>query len=627
MDQSGPGFGDRSASQARHGDFSPGVTRNEYDALADLFLGDAAFAPNPNPTPNPTPNPAPSSSTPPTARSPVQVHAASTPPSVVPPALHLTGQPAVYPESRGDTSSPNVWRLVGDPGNLDAAAAAASAAPSAFGSAAGFDSASRSLPREITIEAIVQGHLPIFASAWVPQYARSLSQEMGAPVALIRVRHGQISVERFAADIHPSSPLPKHATLAEAVESAHAPRVLVQVDEIAEPDLWRTPGLDRITVLTGADEAAMVACYRTLKTIGQELAHDLSPDHVEDAGTPARPALAVAVLGATPERAQQTISRIQRAASNFLSRQVQGHHAAGRIGAGQSETLFRGVALDGDSSPVALIALIRAASDIAAEQAPATAFPPPHLAHPMANPMAQPMAHPMAEPNFTEPTNPVAAPRASDRAPRTSAWDRVAARLEEKFGPSTAAAIPHVEPKPLHPIPAQPAATTDSIEPLDLVDLEPTTTSAQSPVDPVADAASPVDSSGYEHPHLATFVDELLAIDEQCPYADAAEFAIAADGRLHILVHTGIHTHNGHPGGQGRALEELTTAATWAMAHTRLFTRTHRGLKLDDTEHRPILHLVTDRPREARRLLETDIRIHLVAPVDPQARYICRDLN
>jgi hypothetical protein len=509
---------------------------------------------------------------------------------------------------------------VGDAGNLDVAAAAASAPPSALSSAAGFDSAAGSLPRDITIEAIVQGHLPIFASAWVPQYARSLSQEMRAPVALIRVRHGQISVERFAADVRPASPLPKHATLAEAVESAHAPRVLVQVDEIAEPDLWRTPGLDRITVLTGADEAAMVACYRTLKTIGQELAHDLSPDHVEDAGAPARPALAVAVLGATPERAQQTISRIQRAASNFLSRQVQGHHAAGRIGAGQSETLFRGVALDGDSSPVALIALIRAASDIAAEQAPAaTAYPPPHL--------ADPIAGPLAEPKFRGPTNPVAVPRASDRAGRTSAWERVAARLEEKFGPSTAAAIPHVEPKPLHPSAAQPPSTTDSIEPLDLVDLESTSTAAQGPVDPVADAAASIDPSACEHPHLATFVDELLAIDEKCPYADAAEFAIAADGRLHILAHTGVHTHNGHPGGQGRALEELTTAATWAISHTRLFSRTHKSLKLDDVEHRPILHLITDRPREARRLLESDIRIHLVAPVDPQARYICRDLN
>ncbi|MBU6413530.1 MAG: hypothetical protein KGS45_08650 [Planctomycetes bacterium] len=574
---------------------TPGVTRNEYDALADLFLDDAAFGAAPTPVHTPSP----------TVIATQQAAPAAT-------HLHLTNAPAVSLPAQPHTGeAPNVWRLVGDSVLGDAPVSHIESEPPPAPAVSG----------RIIVEAIVQGHLPIFASAWVPQYARSIVQETQSAVALIRVRHGQISVERFALDSASSAALPKHATLAEAVESARAARVLVQVDEIAEPDLWRTPGLDRITVLTGADEAAMVACYRTLKTIGQELSHDLSPDAVEDVGTPSTPALAIAVLGATSERAAQTITRIQRAATNFLSRQVHGSHAAGRIGSGSSQTLFRGVALDGDSSPVALIALIRASADIAQESArTSTPF---HTPVPPTHTIASQDRSP-----FT-PAQPVTPAQRTTPGQRTSAWERVAARLEEKLGPATTPAA-QFESKPIAaaPQPAAPSADSD-YDLIDLTDLH--STDVVPPASPTTaaavDATSAPEAMTPDHPHLATFVDELLAIDEHCPYAETVEFALAADGRLHLLVHTGNCTHTGHPGGQGRALEELTTASSWAVAHARAFQKSHAHIKLDDIEHRPILHLITDRPREAKRLLESDIRIHLVAPVDPQARFVCRDLN
>lgn len=600
MDHSGSGTPPRPPQPHSHS--GNGISRNEYDALADLFLNDAAFGPG---TPESSSH----------DHSPRNSFDASH-------GLHLTSAPPPSapttpstPHAPSASTAPNVWRLVGEPVQFELKPQVTPHAPSP------------TPPRHITIEAIVQGHLPIFASAWVPQYARSIAQESRAPVALIRVRHGQISVERFALDAAPSTPLPKHATLAEAVESACAPRILVQVDELSEPDLWRTPGLDRITILTGADEAAMVACYRTLKTIGQELAHDLSPDHVEDPASPTTPALAVAVLGATSERAQQTITRIQRACTNFLSRHVHGTHAAGRIGSGSSETLFRGVALDGDSSPVALIALIRASADIASAEFTAGPRSQPQPLPRITNPAPTPPDHSPATPTPATSTPGTSAPGTS--GPRTSAWDRIAARLEEKLGPSSSS-LPNIEAKS----PSSPHVAPHNVEDL----LQSIAPHLDTPVsDPEAQdrlsaahnppASAATRASAPDHPHLATFVDELLAIDEQCPYAETVEFALAPDGRLHLLAHTCNHTHTGHPGNQGRALEELTTAASWAMAHARLFTRAHAGMKLDDTEHRPILHLITDRPREARRLLESDIRIHLVAPVDPDAKFICRDLN
>lgn len=125
---------------------------------------------------------------------------------------------------------------------------------------------------------------------------------------------------------------------------------------------------------------------------------------------------------------------------------------------------------------------------------------------------------------------------------------------------------------------------------------------------------------------LAEFIGELDLLPARCPYAPGIELAVAADGRLHLLARCGGESTCGSPLTQGRAIEQLTTTSAWALAHAALLGETRAGLRIDG-EHLPILHLVTDRPRDARRLLESEIRVHLLARAESARPWVYRDLN
>lgn len=125
---------------------------------------------------------------------------------------------------------------------------------------------------------------------------------------------------------------------------------------------------------------------------------------------------------------------------------------------------------------------------------------------------------------------------------------------------------------------------------------------------------------------LAEFIGELDPLPARCPYAPGVELAVAADGRLHLLARCGGESTCGSPLTQGRAIEQLTTTSAWALAHAALLGGARAGLRIDG-EHLPILHLVTDRPRDARRLLESEIRVHLLARAEPARPWVYRDLN
>src|SRR5262249_33903539 len=108
------------------------------------------------------------------------------------------------------------------------------------------------------VEGLILGHLPVLASAWVQQYARQLAMDHNGPVAPLRLRAGEASLEvigsRLKEDCHQKPGL--ELALAEA--AAHAVAWLLRVDETTEPRLPELPGFSAITLLTGADEAAVV---------------------------------------------------------------------------------------------------------------------------------------------------------------------------------------------------------------------------------------------------------------------------------------------------------------------------------------------------------------------------------
>ncbi len=190
-------------------------------------------------------------------------------------------------------------------------------------------------PPHAPVEAMVLGHLPVLASAWGPQYARALAAELARPVALVRFRAGTVSVELFG-DQPPESHDAEndlHAGLARA--SRRAARWLVSVDATGEPvlaDLLRSRSLASLTLLTGVDEAASVACYRTMKSM-------LGPDRDPDADNcPVR----IAVMGSSAGEARESGDRLARAVETFLGFKPEVMHAGARIEPAPSTLLFRG---------------------------------------------------------------------------------------------------------------------------------------------------------------------------------------------------------------------------------------------------------------------------------------------
>ncbi len=229
----------------------PGPDQTDYDALADLFLGEEPARP-PTPTAKPT---------------------------------QLSRPALAAPSPRPATERPHV-------------------------------------------EGLVLGHLPVMASAWVQQYARHASMQRGEPVALLRLRPGEAQLDLVGA-----APARTYATLEEAIRGAGAAAWIVRVDEVTEARLTELPQVSAVTLLTGVDEAAIVSAYRTLKNLFRpgQLADDVEG-----------PAVRIALMGATPEKACEASERLQGAARAFLGRPIQIDACISRIGGRPSAVLFRG---------------------------------------------------------------------------------------------------------------------------------------------------------------------------------------------------------------------------------------------------------------------------------------------
>ncbi len=167
-------------------------------------------------------------------------------------------------------------------------------------------------PAEARIEAVLLGHLPVLGAVWVSQYASQRALEADAPIGLISLAGDESRVEVFG-----TAPAVgrQTSTLADAIAVAAATTStwLIRGDEVACQSLLdgtETP--DDITLLTGADEAAVVASYRLIKSI-------VAGTHADENDAPE---LKLSVMGAPPDRADQAVSRISRAVASHLGRAI-----------------------------------------------------------------------------------------------------------------------------------------------------------------------------------------------------------------------------------------------------------------------------------------------------------------
>lgn len=161
-------------------------------------------------------------------------------------------------------------------------------------------------PEALVTETLVLGHLPVRANPWVAQYARAAAERVrggeGGRVALVRLGGGQAGIDLYGLD-----PSFRECQSEETVEGALArvacscDRVIFQVTDTDELSLARSGAMDRVTVLTAGNDAAVVNVYRTIKALAG------------DVGT-----IGVAVMGEEESRARGVIAKLSEAARAFL---------------------------------------------------------------------------------------------------------------------------------------------------------------------------------------------------------------------------------------------------------------------------------------------------------------------
>jgi hypothetical protein len=497
--------------------------RSDYDALADLFLGDV---------PEASPHPA---RPPEAARAPASLTTEGTAARAARPA----------------------------PAQADPSAAPAVRRP---------------------VEVVVLGHLPVRAAIWVRQYAGMVAEKAAAPVGLVRLQQQTLSIElvgpgvdRLASTLDPSD----HP--AEAIETAAklATRWIVRVDEPVEPALAEAPEVDAVTVLTGADEAAVVSSYRLIKSLTAAW---------EKRGDDAEPDLRVAIMGAVGARATEAREKLDRAVGAFLQRPLDVLADAARIGS------------------VASLALHRAASDLTAEQLLS-------LLTGEDSTSAEESA-----PAGLRLTSHDVDWRPSDRPAEPADLDLGDDASKERNRVASEAAGPRAEPTAIAPAPAaMPLATVPA-----------RARSVQAEPKPAAAASAPTGDgprNAVENLRsLAAVIGGLTTLEARCPHAPGVELAADAEGRLHLLA-----TDVGADG--DRMVDRLLSASAWARAHLALLLRAEPLLAQPSADPAvdsdAVLHLLTQTPSSTRALLEANLRVHLLVSVALGGRsgWVAHELN
>jgi hypothetical protein len=325
---------------------------------------------------------------------------------------------------------------------------------------------------------------------------------------MLRVGGGKVSLELIGQDA-PGGDGPAD-TLADAVRRAVgvAGAWLLRVDEPSETELSDVPGVSGITLLTGADEVAIVNSYRAIKGYMEIGLIGRAGD--EDAP---KVVLRLAVMGSPEDRAKDAANRIRKAAATYLGCAIESVICSPKIAPAATRTMYR------DESSLSVRDVI--AGVMQAWKAEADASP-------VASPVVEPA------PGSVEA---IMVPEIKSLAGATPA----------------AGAAPTV-------LPEMPGTTDDAIGDLIEVPLSGGRSQAGQdqglvpvigPMDPMPSRRpQPVVEVGASHSRIgprtetpnAALCHTLLGLSPlniRCPFAPGAELACASDGTLHILGQAG----------------------------------------------------------------------------------------
>ena len=165
---------------------------------------------------------------------------------------------------------------------------------------------SASAERTIGVSSLVIGHLPVIAAPWIAQHARDVARNEQAPAAVLAK-----SGDRTTLDVYNTPELAEQHSIEGAIEQALAAgcrRWLIRTDAVSELSISDHARVDSVTLLTGADDAAVVGSYRAIKGLVSE-----GSELDEQAFT-----LNLAVMGSDTIKARAAAEKIRKAARSFL---------------------------------------------------------------------------------------------------------------------------------------------------------------------------------------------------------------------------------------------------------------------------------------------------------------------
>lgn len=168
----------------------------------------------------------------------------------------------------------------------------------------------------VGVELVIPGHLPVRGSVWVRQFASAVATAEGGPVALLRAADGTLIAERVESPSGPRAVNGTAQTTGDVVRGSSA--VLAIASEVDAFGLVGHESVVSVTVLTAANDAAIVHAYQVLKTIAFRLD--------ERRGKPAAGqhpvTLGLAVVGESRDGQVAAFHRVERAVRSFLNREL-----------------------------------------------------------------------------------------------------------------------------------------------------------------------------------------------------------------------------------------------------------------------------------------------------------------
>ena len=160
-----------------------------------------------------------------------------------------------------------------------------------------------------TVELAIVGHLPVRAGVWLTPYADAIACEHG-PTALLRLDSDVASLMLLRPPLDHEIDPPETDTVPQAIEqlAPHAETWILRPPPGTPLDQVLAAGADRITILSSADEAAVVAAYQLIKDLVEA---------AENADCQLPP-MGLAVLGSDRHTADRMRQRLNRTTNTFL---------------------------------------------------------------------------------------------------------------------------------------------------------------------------------------------------------------------------------------------------------------------------------------------------------------------